>query len=215
MTAAAPAGCGANIAFFLPATFATAWWRSRKTNICSATLFQYRFPAGRGLAGHSFGNLFLTALTNVTGDFPRSSARVGAGAGDSRADFSFHGAERDARSRARRRKNRCRARRIFPDRANGSRACAWCRAACARCRKCWRRFAQADLILVGPGSLYTSIIPNLLVEEVVEAIAQFARYMRVHRQPDDAARRNAALLGGRSRARNLRAHPPEACSISW
>ena len=42
-------------------------------------LFQYRFPAGRGLAGHSFGNLFLTALTNVTGDFPeavRVSARV-------------------------------------------------------------------------------------------------------------------------------------------
>src|SRR6202162_6518996 len=42
-------------------------------------LFQYRFPVGRGLAGHSFGNLFLTALTNVTGDFPeavRVSAHV-------------------------------------------------------------------------------------------------------------------------------------------
>src|SRR5580698_7533313 len=35
-------------------------------------LFQYRFPAGRGLAGHSFGNLFVTALTNVTGDFPEA-----------------------------------------------------------------------------------------------------------------------------------------------
>src|ERR1035437_5564809 len=32
-------------------------------------LFQYRFHAGRGLRGHSFGNLFLTALTHVTGDF--------------------------------------------------------------------------------------------------------------------------------------------------
>ena len=32
-------------------------------------LFQYRFSSGRGLKGHSFGNLFLTALTNVTGDF--------------------------------------------------------------------------------------------------------------------------------------------------
>src|SRR2546429_5829069 len=32
-------------------------------------LFQYRFHAGRGLAGHNFGNLFLTALTHVTGDF--------------------------------------------------------------------------------------------------------------------------------------------------
>src|SRR5208282_4165449 len=35
-------------------------------------LFQYRFPAGRGLGGHSFGNLFLAALTNVTGDFPEA-----------------------------------------------------------------------------------------------------------------------------------------------
>jgi uncharacterized cofD-like protein len=32
-------------------------------------LFQYRFPNGGGLAGHSFGNLFLTALTGITGDF--------------------------------------------------------------------------------------------------------------------------------------------------
>src|SRR5581483_2602747 len=42
-------------------------------------LFQYRFKAGRGLKGHSFGNLFLTALTDITGDFPdavRSSAEV-------------------------------------------------------------------------------------------------------------------------------------------
>src|SRR6202035_5030010 len=34
-------------------------------------LFQYRFAEGRGLKGHSFGNLFLTALTNLTGDFAR------------------------------------------------------------------------------------------------------------------------------------------------
>src|ERR1039458_86438 len=34
-----------------------------------ARLFQYRFAAGRGLKGHSFGNLFLTALTNIMGDF--------------------------------------------------------------------------------------------------------------------------------------------------
>src|SRR5271155_457025 len=35
-------------------------------------LFQYRFPGGRGLKGHIFGNLFLTALTNLTGDFPQA-----------------------------------------------------------------------------------------------------------------------------------------------
>ena len=33
-------------------------------------LFQYRFEAGRGLKGHSFGNLFLMALTQIMGDFP-------------------------------------------------------------------------------------------------------------------------------------------------
>src|SRR6476646_4691035 len=35
-----------------------------------ARLFQYRFPAGRGLKGHSFGNLFLMALTQILSDFP-------------------------------------------------------------------------------------------------------------------------------------------------
>src|ERR1700736_763503 len=35
-------------------------------------LFQYRFSQGRGLKGHSFGNLFLTALTHVTGDFAKA-----------------------------------------------------------------------------------------------------------------------------------------------
>src|SRR5665213_1947954 len=35
-------------------------------------LFQYRFKAGRGLKGHSFGNLFLTALTDITGDFAQA-----------------------------------------------------------------------------------------------------------------------------------------------
>src|SRR5581483_11048161 len=35
-------------------------------------LFQHRFEAGHGLKGHSFGNLFLTALTSITGDFPEA-----------------------------------------------------------------------------------------------------------------------------------------------
>src|ERR1700756_4409721 len=44
-----------------------------------ARLFQYRFQAGHGLKGHSFGNLFLTAMTHITGDFPdavRKSSEV-------------------------------------------------------------------------------------------------------------------------------------------
>ena len=47
-------------------------------------LFQYRFSSGRGLKGHSFGNLFLTAMTQLTGDFAQAvklSSEVLAGAG--------------------------------------------------------------------------------------------------------------------------------------
>ena len=132
-------------------------------------LFQYRFPAGRGLAGHSFGNLFLTALTNVTGDFPeavRVSSQVLAIRGrifpstaqnvtleaeleDGRI---IHGETNISRSRMAIRKIRLVPRRVraLPEVLSAIRA--------------------ADLILVGPGSLYTSIIPNLLIENVVKAI---------------------------------------------
>jgi uncharacterized cofD-like protein len=133
-------------------------------------LFQYRFPAGRGLAGHSFGNLFLTALTNVTGDFPRAvqvSAQVLAIRGrifPSTAQNVTLQAELEGG-------------RIVAGETNISRS----RKRIARLRLVPRRvhplpealaaIREADLILVGPGSLYTSILPNLLVEQVVEVIA--------------------------------------------
>ncbi len=136
-------------------------------------LFQYRFPTGRGLAGHSFGNLFLTALTNVTGDFPRAvqvSAQVLAIRGrifPSTAQNVTLEAELEGG-------------RVVAGETNISRS----RKRIARLRLVPRRvrplpealaaIRQADLILVGPGSLYTSILPNLLVEEVVEVIANSA-----------------------------------------
>ena len=84
-----PAACAANTAFFLPATSAIAWWRFREDEALLSRLFQYRFDAGRGLRGHSFGNLFLTALTNVTGDFARRGAPERPSPGDSRPHFPF------------------------------------------------------------------------------------------------------------------------------
>jgi uncharacterized cofD-like protein len=132
-------------------------------------LFQYRFPAGRGLAGHSFGNLFLTALTNVTGDFPeavRVSAQVLAIRGrifpstaqnvtleaELQDGKIVHGETNISRSRKPIRKVRLVPRRVraLPEALEA--------------------IGSADLILVGPGSLYTSIIPNLLIDKVVQAI---------------------------------------------
>ncbi len=132
-------------------------------------LFQYRFPAGRGLAGHSFGNLFLTALTNVTGDFPeavRVSSQVLAIRGrifpstaqnvtlvaELEDGTVVHGETNISRSRKPIRKIRLVPRRVraLPEVLEAIRS--------------------ADLILVGPGSLYTSIIPNLLIDKVVQAI---------------------------------------------
>jgi uncharacterized cofD-like protein len=141
-------------------------------------LFQYRFPAGRGLAGHSFGNLFLTALTNVTGDFPTAvqvSARVLAIRGriyPSTAQNVTLQAELEDGT-------------IAAGETNISRS----RKRIARVRLVPRRvrplpevlaaLREADLILVGPGSLYTSILPNLLVEEVSDVMAN-SRAMRVY-----------------------------------
>jgi uncharacterized cofD-like protein len=141
-------------------------------------LFQYRFPVGRALAGHSFGNLFLTALTNVTGDFPRAvrvSSEVLAIRGrifPSTAEnvtleaeledgAKVKGETKISRSRKRIHRVHLVPRRVRP------------------LPEVLTAIRAADLILVGPGSLYTSIIPNLLVEQVTETIAN-SRATRVY-----------------------------------
>ena len=134
-------------------------------------LFQYRFPAGGGLAGHSFGNLFLTALTNVTGDFPeavRVSSRVLAVRGriyPSTAQNVTLEAELEngqmvaGETNISRSKKRIRRVRLVPRRVTAV-------------PEVLEAIREADLILIGPGSLYTSIIPNLLIHRVVDAIAK-------------------------------------------
>jgi uncharacterized cofD-like protein len=134
-------------------------------------LFQYRFANGRGLKGHSFGNLFLMALTQITGDFPdavRASSEVLKIAGriypattanvalEARlADgTSVVGETRISRSRSRIREIRLIPRRVPPLEATLD------------------AIAQADVITLGPGSLFTSVIPNLLVSGIARAIRQ-------------------------------------------
>lgn len=136
-------------------------------------LFQYRFKAGDGLIGHSFGNLFLTAMTEITGDLEQAVAA-------SSEVLAIRG-------------------RVFP--ATLSDVKLWARMADGRLIEgesnipeaagriveigclpanppalpaAVEAINQADFIIMGPGSLYTSVIPNLLVPEIREAIARSA-----------------------------------------
>jgi len=132
-------------------------------------LFQYRFKAGHGLKGHSFGNLFLTALTEITGDFPdavRSSAEVLKIAGrifpSTAANVSLEAVLDDGKvvrgeSRISRSRRRIREIRLQPNRVRPL-------------KETLDAIARADLITFGPGSLFTSVIPNLLVSGIPKAI---------------------------------------------
>ncbi len=134
-------------------------------------LFQYRFKAGRGLKGHSFGNLFLTALTDITGDFPdavRSSAEVLKIAGrifpSTAANVSLEAVLEDGtvvsgETRISRTRRRIRQIRLQPEHVRPL-------------KDTLAAIAHADLITLGPGSLFTSVIPNLLVSGIPKAIGQ-------------------------------------------
>ena len=134
-----------------------------------ARLFQYRFPDGGGLAGHSFGNLLLTALAGITGDFYQAvltaesilSVRgrilpatltdvrlLGVGVSGERYEGeSAIGASSEPLAHLELEPSPAPA---FPPAIEAIR--------------------EADLIVLGPGSLYTSILPNLLIPELREAV---------------------------------------------
>jgi uncharacterized cofD-like protein len=151
-------------------------------------LFQYRFKAGHGLKGHSFGNLFLTALTEITGDFPdavRSSAEVLKIAGrifpSTAANVSLEAVLDDGRilrgeSRISRSRRRIRRIRLQPSRVQPL-------------KEALEAIVRADLITLGPGSLFTSVIPNLLVSGIPKAIRQSralkAYFMNLMTQPGE------------------------------
>ena len=134
-------------------------------------LFRYRFAAGEGLEGHSFGNLFLSALTGITGDLESAiatSSAVLAIQGQvvpaTTADVQLWAELEDGRmveGESRITGSQGRIRRVGCRPASPP--------ALPRALKALR---QADLILLGPGSLYTSLLPNLLVPELTEAISR-------------------------------------------
>ena len=122
-------------------------------------LFNYRFTNGRGLKGHSLGNLFLTALTHLTSDFGKAvrlSSEVLAIRGE-----IFPSTLSDVRLRARLRNGR-----VISGEAQITATKVPIRQleiVPSRCRPLPETLAAieaADLITLGPGSLYTSLIPN-------------------------------------------------------
>ncbi len=141
-------------------------------------LFQYRFDAGRGLKGHSFGNLFLTALTQVTGDFLKAirvSSEVLAIHGhiypSTRSDVVLraeleNGETVEGESRISRARSRIAKLYLKPKK-------------CRPLPEALDAIAAADLITLGPGSLFTSVIPNLLVSGIPKAIRQ-SRAVKVY-----------------------------------
>ena len=137
-------------------------------------LLTYRFTEGV-LAGQSFGNLILAALNGVTGSFEEAVTQmshvlaitgrvVPVTSADVQLEAVFENGARvvgESQIAAFKREQDCRIHHVslIPDHPRATPA------AIAAIR-------EADLILMGPGSLYTSIIPNLLVEGVAHAVAQ-------------------------------------------
>jgi uncharacterized cofD-like protein len=142
----------------------------------TARLFQYRFGQAEGLNGHSFGNLFIAAMAAVTGNFERAileSSRVLNIRGrivpstlenvTLWAELGDEGDEEPGSDRVEGESRISKAgrpiERVFlePDRVPGYPGAI-------------RAILEADLITAGPGSLFTSVLPNLLVPGIVSAL---------------------------------------------
>jgi uncharacterized cofD-like protein len=134
-----------------------------------ARLFRYRFRGEGQLSGHSFGNLFLAALTDVTGDFTeavRLSSEVLASKGhiypatlnDVRLVAELEdGREVRGETNITASHAPIRHLRLEPEQ-------------CLPLPEALAALRSADVITIGPGSLYTSLLPNLLVARVAETI---------------------------------------------
>lgn len=134
-------------------------------------LFQYRFKAGDGLNGHSFGNLFLTVMTEITGDLERAiaaSSKVLAVRGK-----VLPATLSDVRLWAELTDGRLIKGESKITQANGKISQIGCDPPNPPALPAAiRAIEEADCIIIGPGSLYTSVIPNLLVPSIREAIAK-------------------------------------------
>jgi len=145
-------------------------------------LFQYRFGEDSGLGGHSFGNLFISALTDITGSFEKAIAESGRALSvhgqvlpstlhniklvadvqlpDARTEVRVEGESQIPRTAGR-------VRRVWLEPDDASAYPPVIQAVLA-----------ADMIVIGPGSLYTSLLPNILVRDLLQAI-QSSRALKI------------------------------------
>jgi uncharacterized cofD-like protein len=149
-------------------------------------LFQYRFDSGRGLRGHSFGNLFLAVMTQVTGDFAKAvklSSEVLAIAGHIYPSTASQVMLRATLADGRVLEGETRISRSTSPIARIELEPKGCRPL----SETLEAIRTADLITLGPGSLYTSVIPNLLVRGIATEIARSSGGEGVFCEPDVAA----------------------------
>ncbi|MCX5687772.1 MAG: YvcK family protein [Candidatus Omnitrophica bacterium] len=134
-------------------------------------LFQFRFGSESELSGHSFGNLFITAMCKVTGDFEKAikeSSKVLAIRGrvipstlekvKLVAEY-LNGHKTVGETEIV--KQNSPIKKVYLDPVH-----------CKASSESFDAITEADIIVLGPGSLYTSVIPNLLVDGITEKIAQ-------------------------------------------
>lgn len=134
-------------------------------------LFQYRFKTGSGLEGHSFGNLFLTAMCHITGDMFSAikesskvlniSGRVLPSTLESikLAALMEDGSEVIGESMIPEAKGKIAKLRCIPENPK-------------TIPDVIEAIQSAELIILGPGSLYTSVLPNLLISDIAEALSK-------------------------------------------
>ena len=146
---------------------------ARDSQGTAAALFQYRFPNGEGLAGHALGNLVIAALADIAGNFPEAievAGRLlevrGTVLPSTLADVALHGVDRAGVEVI----------------GQASLAASTAPVAAAYLEPAdppaygpaLEAIESADLIVVGPGSLYTSLIPNFLVSGMSDAMRSSA-----------------------------------------
>lgn len=134
-----------------------------------ASVFQYRFEGGEGLAGHALGNLIIAALTDITGDF-RAAVRAAEDALQTQgrvlpstfADVGLHGVDRngvEVVGQACLAANPTAVRHAFLEPVNPPAN-----------QEAIAAIEAADVVIIGPGSLFTSVIPNFLVAGIADAV---------------------------------------------